>query len=641
MKKYIYGLILIIILNACATRSTHSKIEITGTENTNQNTAPKNNKISTITWRSHAHNNTASNYLDYTKNNKKVFLPTNVNDMLKVNNNQTITSIPVILIDKNNTEHAYYTIKTGEEITLYDYNNNVANQVPNITIKTNPLVTSTQPALFNLNNATYIIVPGINKSHIIDLANLKIIATLDYNNEDTGQRIFVPETQNTEKKDIYIQGISNVYYFTVSINNQNQLNIDLITSKDLNTSIPSKKLLPIISNKTNIFFESGNTKICSLSKNDNNINCTTDLTEEETISNLIINNNTLYYTAIKPNYFLLHTNQDLFKKDSLQYNTNDLITQTSKTIDSDDETEYNNIDQFKKICDNYNAATTDKERIKNCIKTYTTTLYKWNNQKENIENNYTKSASDKINVFYLGQTNHTALISTRVDSTETDLYYASNMGYSLKDDRIHSDSFTALQVQSKQNSNDSNTYYYSYNLENNVYGLVSQTNNSLFEETEAESKNKDDNQNTFNNLTIQISKTIDRAITDSNNTTFAIRSYRKDLNAIHFNNMLIIQNKLQVDTPWLKMIITDPQISTKQTFQSIWIYNKENNADSEYKNFVTDKLKEEEKYDICLGKTSDTCKKSIIETTETIKGLSIGNGTVYIITDKALYTNSN
>ena len=89
--------------------------------------------------------------------------------------------------------------------------------------------------------------------------------------------------------------------------------------------------------------------------------------------------------------------------------------------------------------------------------------------------------------------------------------------------------------------------------------------------------------NTFNNLTIQISKTIDRAITDSNNITFAIRSYRKDLNAIHFNNMLIIQKEHQISFgPSYNKEITDPAIQTEQTSQSIWIYNKDNN---EYENY--------------------------------------------------------
>jgi hypothetical protein len=612
-KTALYLLIVVVCISGCATRATSKRyinepqiaasIKIPPPTLTNLLTITGTTKIR---WQNHAHDSTASNFLeDTTKLDPQ--LPSQIAFNSKTEKNNTITSVPVIMENKKD-EFAFYTVKKDTFITLYAYSNGNTIEVLDNNILTAQNIHSTQPALFDLNNKTFIVVPGKEKAYVISLDNSNEIIELNYNINDAGQRIFI-ETKNNIAN-IYIQGITHLHYFTIALAKDNTLTPTLEKKIALDTTNPSKKLLPIIANNTYIFLEVGNRKICRISKTNLEKECKDH--PEETISNLIISNDTLYYTSIKENDFLLHNGNNLFNnnKNQLTFNTNNGLIVDKVPYDYNGKTHFIPKDYINENCTPYleEKENTLENQINHCIKTYSTKLKTWENQSVIQDNTYVKSASNVLDdIFYLGQTTHTALINYN-----NSLYFASNMGYSLKNPDIN---YTTPLI----NHNQQEQVYYSYNQSKDTYGFipVEDTAQPLYKINSDNLKIKNGNTAAaaYNHYNVQLTQTIDHAITDSNNNIFAILNYRKDLDAIHFNNISTISEK------------------------EVLIKNEWTKEGTEYKKFVTDKLKNESHYQICLGedKNTEDCSTGIIPTSETIKGLSVGNRTVYIITDQGLY----
>jgi hypothetical protein len=635
-KKIIYLIMLMIGLNACAGRSSQhlptNSAQQTGETVKNKEDADQggdqdnsNNKTSeiylngevSILWQNHAHDIGATYALNTTTTGPE--LPTNLDQMKEFKPEGTITSIPVILnIATNNTteEIAYYTVKQGEDLYLYSTKDNQDTGLLKA-LKTDPMIHSTQLALFEFDTTPYIVVPGKDKAVIVNLKT-KETTKLGYQG-DTGQRIFVDDT-GTNTKTLYVQGKTHFQKFTIEKkqeieNNANQgASIGSITKNEefkfnkkevsINTASQSfsKKLLPIIKANNSLYFEAGNNSTCKTPLTALTvIECKT-APDKGIIGNLIAKENEVYISIITPRYFVPPgETTDWFNSE---------INDETDSTNLADYLQNNTIQNFLLYFKIYAGLFTNKI-IDESIKTYSTKIQNF----EGTEITYPLSVQNDNNALYLGNTHHTALL---VD--DKNLYFATNIGFSSKQ--------TAAEAGKEK------TYGYKISDNNNGYGLESNNNNQPFinyKNFNMETKESTDPAAPFNPTSIDkyaklfkyslkhgsntqidwydirdihIAKTVDFAFKDTQSTV-AIMSYRKDLKALYFTHNF---NLTETSQPW----ILKQQGNQRHIDQFLTIGTS-----------------------ICIN---NTCNDDTISAEETINGLSVGNGTVYIVTKDTLYT---
>jgi hypothetical protein len=624
IKKIICLIIIIIGLQACAGRSSQHVAEdatsATGDNKKDATTETKTEETKTdlyldgtisILWKNHAHDIGATYALDTTTTEAE--LPTNLNQIKEFKSAGTITSIPVVLKTETK-EIAYYTVREGSDVKLYSTENHADTKLINLT--TDASIHSTQPALFTLDTSTYIVVPGKDKAVIVNLKT-KETTNLNYNQTDTGQRIFV------DSNTIYVQGINKLHTFTIEKKTSTQqkgnlgsssnkeLNVSTQDSIDINNNIPSNKLLPIVKASNDLYFEAGNNSICKIDVSTDTLG-TPECKETATgfVGNLIAKKDTVYYTVIKPNYFL-HPSQDeeWFKSDV----TNDTIISSFKT---------NNlitmIDQkpiFKELCSDYAI---NNEYVKDCITTYTTTLRKYNDNTDIDLQNTNINPENTPDRLHLGNTHHTALVAEN-----NNLFIASNVGFQVKDSLY-------LVNKTKQ--------YNGYSLEEEeIAGLIELGNPDskkiIYDKVNSEETYigtldyfKYEHSNTIGGSskkykiiidfdekkTVRISKVVDYAIVNNKNN-LTIQSYRNDIMAQNFNTNLNLG--ILNDKNYIINAVPSNQTWIKEPFK--------------------DRIKEypKQKPTVC---TQDSCQE--VPTDKEINGLSVGDGTVYIVTEDTLYT---